>query len=447
MTDGVGRGPDARAPLSASDFAGLMAGFGPFEARPQVAVAVSGGSDSLALALLADQWARAAGGEAVAVTVDHRLRPGSAVEAGRVGDWLVGHGIRHHILIWDGQKPAADLQAAARLARYRLLGEFCADAGILHLLLAHHREDQAETLLLRLGRGSGVDGLSAMAPSRPTRWGRVLRPLLDIPRARLRASLEAQGQDWIEDPSNANPVFARARLRALAPALAGEGLDAERLAATARRLGRVRLALEQAVAEAACRFVTLHPAGFARCQAEAFARLPEEVALRLLSRLVLAIGGGSYGPRLERLERLHDALVGGLRQGRTLGGCRLVPVGADLLVCREPARVAPPVALAPGRTVRWDDRFRVTLAAGAPPGLAVGALGQDGWRRLGERTERGRLIPLPACVRFTLPALFGEDGVSAVPHLGYNHGDIGTAACHFEAAPAWTLTATGRRLV
>ncbi|TAN55437.1 MAG: tRNA lysidine(34) synthetase TilS, partial [Magnetospirillum sp.] len=282
-------------PLSADDFAGLMARLGPFESRPRLAVAVSGGGDSLALVLLAAEWAGAQGGEVVAVTVDHRLRPASGEEAARVGHWLGAHGIGHRTLTWDGMKPAADLQAAARRARYELLGAFCRSAGILHLLLAHHREDQAETLLLRLGRGSGVDGLAAMAMDRPTRWGRLLRPLLDTPRQRLRATLSVRGQPWIEDPSNSSAVFARVRLRQLAPALAAEGLGADRLAATARRLARVRDALEQAVAEAACRSVVLHPAGFARCDAAVLARLPDEIGLRLLARLVSVMGGGEYG--------------------------------------------------------------------------------------------------------------------------------------------------------
>lgn len=443
MTDEGG----AHAPLTSETFAACMARLGPFEARPRLAVAVSGGADSLALALLAAQWAGTQGGAAVAVTVDHRLRPGSTAEAAQVGAWLARHGIRHHILSWVGDKPAADLQAAARRARYDLLGEFCRAAGILHLLLAHHREDQAETLLLRLGRGSGVDGLSAMAASLPTRWGRVLRPVLEVAPQALRATLRLRGQDWIEDPSNTNAGFARVRLRRLAPLLAAEGLAAGRLAATAGRLARARAALEQAVAEAACRFVELHPAGFARCEASAFARLADEIGLRLLSRLLLVVGGGAYGPRLERLERLHAELRGGVSGARTLAGCRLVPSrgGAELLICREPARLAPPLALVAGTAMVWDGRFRVEVAADAPPGLFLGALGGAGWRGLRQQTAPP--IQLPACVRPTLPVLFGEDGISAVPHLGYNRGDTMAALRHLEAAPSWTLTATGPRLV
>ncbi len=420
-----------------------MTRLGPYETAPRLAVAVSGGADSLALTLLAADWARSRGGEALALTVDHRLRPDSTAEAARLGGWLAERGIAHRILAWEGEKPVGDLQAAARTARHGLLGEFCRVHGVLHLLLGHHREDQAETLLLRLGRGSGADGLAAMAAERATSWGRLLRPLLDVPRARLRATLAAQGQDWIEDSSNANTSFARVRLRRLLPDLAAEGLGVGRLCATAGRMGRVRAALERQVAEAACRHVTLHLAGFATLRWKALADLPEEIALRLLARLLALVAGGQYGPRLERLERLLTAILNGQGHGRTLAGCRLVETDADLLVCREPSRVAPPVALEPGTTVIWDGRFRAEIADAAPSGLFLGALGGIGLRRL---DRDGRLESLPACVRSTLPTLFDEDGVSAVPHLGYNRRVASMVLRRLDAEPRLRLTETGLSL-
>ena len=412
-------------PLSAAEFAALMAPLGPFEPRPLLAVAVSGGADSLALALLAGEWARSRGGEAVALTVDHGLRAGSDAEAAQVGRRLAAAGIPHHVLPWAGAKPDSDVQAQARAARYRLLRGWCGDHGALHLLVGHHRDDQAETLLLRLGRGSGVDGLAAMAAIEHMPEARLLRPLLTVPAARLRATLAAQGREWVEDPSNANPAFARVRLRRLAPLLAEEGLTAERLAATAGRLGRARAALEESVAEAAVRHVRPHPAGFALVERSAVAALPEEIGLRLLARLVQGVGGGRYVPRLERLERLWSEVRGADPAvfARTLAGCRLVGSRDGwLLVCREPARVAPPLALVPGEAVDWDGRFRLRLAADAPGNLGVAALGLQGWREIGRRL--GRPAPdLPAASRPTLPVLFDQDGVCVVPHLGYNRDE------------------------
>lgn len=428
------------APVSDDDFAHLMAPFGPFEAAPRLGVAVSGGADSLALGLLAADWARERGGEAVAFTVDHGLRPESGGEAGRVAEWLAARGVRHHVLVWEGDKPAAGLQAAARAARYRLLGEACAARGILHLLVAHHREDQAETLLLRLGRGSGLDGLAAMAPERPTPWGRVLRPLLSVGRARLVATLEVRGQEWIDDPSNRNEAFARVRLRRLEGELAAEGLTPERLAATAVRLGRARAAIDSMVAEAAARHVRLDPAGWACFDTAALAALPDEVGLRLLARLLLVVGGDDHTPRLERLEGLHAALTAGGGGARTLAGCRLAPSGGRVVVCRESGRIAPPVELVPGRRVRWDGRFEAVAAPDAPPGLRLGALGPGGRRKLAALMGNTRPEPVPSCVWPVLPALYGVQGILAVPHLGYNREGAERAVPILRAAPGHGLT-------
>ncbi|MBC7951461.1 MAG: tRNA lysidine(34) synthetase TilS [Rhodospirillaceae bacterium] len=435
-------------PITAAEFAALMSPLGPFEARLRVAVAVSGGADSLALALLADQWAKALGGEVIALTVDHRLRANSATEAARVGQWLAARHIPHRILSWDGPKPAADLQAQARAARYRLLEEFCRAEGVLHVLLGHHRDDQAETLLMRLGRGSGVDGLAAMASVQEGFALRWLRPLLPLPRARLAATLIALGQDWVEDPSNANDAFARARLRKLIPVLATEGLSPERLAATAKTMGRARVALETMVAETAARWVTLHPAGFAVADPQAFAHPPDDVGLRLLTRLLMCVGGGTYAPRAERSEKLFWQLKHGLTKAVTLGGCRIAPCSEGLLFSREPARMAPPVALVPGAELSWDGRFRLKVAEDAPIGLVLGALGVTGWNRVAGMVKPRRLPVLPAAVRATLPTIYGDDAISAVPHLGYNRSlDTVCALRWIVAVPSSPLTVAGHCLV
>ncbi|WP_119423020.1 tRNA lysidine(34) synthetase TilS, partial [Desertibaculum subflavum] len=213
-----------------------MAALGAFPGHPDLAVAVSGGADSLALVLLAQGWTAAQGGRLLALTVDHGLRPEAAREALQVKRWLAARGVAHRTLRWRGPKPKANLAAAAREARYALLFAACRRARFRALAVAHHREDQAETFLLRLGRGSGVDGLAAMAPVSERDGIALLRPLLDMPRDRLRAALAAAGQDWIEDPGNADPARARTAVRALLPALAAAGLPPVRIAATAARM-------------------------------------------------------------------------------------------------------------------------------------------------------------------------------------------------------------------
>ncbi|MCR6632589.1 MAG: tRNA lysidine(34) synthetase TilS [Magnetospirillum sp.] len=413
-----------------------------------MAVAVSGGADSLCLALLARDWARSLGGEAVALTVDHGLRPDSAAEAVRVGQWLAAAGMAHGILRWQGDKPAVDLQAEARAARYDLLERWCREEGVLHCLLAHHQDDQAETLLLRLGRGSGVDGLAAMAPVAEGFGLRWLRPLLAVPRGRLAAALAARGQDWIEDPSNRNPTFSRVRMRGLMPALAGEGMSPSRLAATARRLGRARAALEGVVAQAAARWVEFHPAGFARVDPAVFRHNEPEIGLRLLSRLLHAIGGGTHPPSEDRVESLYDRVRLGLARAVTLGGCRVAPLGGALLICREAGRMAPPLPLVPGAVMAWDGRFRLEVAEDAPAGLVLAPLGAQGWNRVAALAKPRRLPALPAAVRPTLPAILDHQGICAVPHLGYNRGTVvGCALRWIVAAPSSPVTPAGHCLV
>jgi tRNA(Ile)-lysidine synthase len=426
-------------PVVDAEFAAAMARLGPFESRPFLAVAVSGGADSLALLILAERWARERGGRVAALTVDHRLREAAAGEAASVARFCAARGIGHETLTLAAPRGGGNVEAAAREARYARLAAWCLARGSLHLLVAHHREDQAETVLLRLARGSGVDGLAAMAPVRELPECRLLRPLLGVPRARLRALLAAEGvTDRAVDPMNADPRFARARLRRAAALLESAGLSPERLAATAARLGDARAALEADVADLLARAVAIDPAGYAWLDPAPLARAPREIRLRALARVVTTVSGRRYPPRYDRLL----AAASGLTAARTLGGCRLVPRDGRILVCREAAAAAGPEALAPGRRVLWDGRFLVALAAGAPDGLTIGALGRE---TLPEPV-RG-LVPAPA--RAALPALRDEAGVVAVPPLGFfaagQRSERLLAAFSFQ--PARTLASAGFTVV
>lgn len=438
--------PGGSAPIAAEEFAALMAALGPFESAPAVAVGVSGGADSLALCLLLDRWAGERGGLATALTVDHGLRPESGDETRQVASWLQERGIAHRVLRWGPPRPGSGIQAAARQARYRLMTEWCVGAGVLHLALAHHREDQAETLILRLGRGSGLYGLAGMAPVVARADLRLVRPLLTIPRARLEATVRAFGQSWIEDPSNRNLAYRRVRVRqSVLPVLAAEGLDAGRLAATARGLGRARAAVEAAVADVLARAASMHPLGFARLDPDPIRLAPEEVGLRALASIVTAIGGAPYPPRLDRLGRLYGSFRDGeFGGGRTLGGCVVRPGRGGVLLCREPNAVQGPVPVRPGERLRWDGRFLVDVGADCPHGLLVGALGRAGWSTLVSHRPEVAKLGLPHPARLGLPAFFDGEGLLAVPILRYNGGKVGCSAVSF--APENPVTSLGHSL-
>lgn len=417
----LGPVPDQGQRLSDAEFGHLLARFAPFERAPWLAVAVSGGADSMALALLADRWAQARGGAVTAVTVDHRLRPESSAEAAQVGAWLAARGIAHRVLPWDGPKPVAGIQAAARAARRALLASWCRREGVLHLLLAHHRDDQNETIILRLARHSGPDGLAGMAAVVELPDLRLLRPLLGVARDRLRATLRAMGQAWIEDPSNDDKRFMRVRIRAALARLEAEGLDAAKLVAAIDGLGGDRAAREGRVAALLARAAAIYPEGFAVLDPVALRAAEREESRAALARAILAIGGNVYAPRSNRLERLHHALLdGAMTGGRTLGGCTLVPWRGLALIAREPAAAAGDVAIERPGAYLFDNRFVVTVAGHGPfAGVRLAALGEEGWRQVVAAEPVVRRNPLPSQVRSSLPAVWDLDGVLGVPHLLY----------------------------
>ncbi|MBV8776584.1 MAG: tRNA lysidine(34) synthetase TilS, partial [Alphaproteobacteria bacterium] len=326
--------PRPAAPLSLAEFDAALAALGGFEPEPLLAVGVSGGPDSVALAILADRWARARGGVAWGLVVDHGLRPDSTAEAEIAAGWLAARGIPPAVLCWTGAKPLSGIQEAARAARYRLLAGWCAARGCLHLLLAHHRDDQTETYLIRRRAGSGVDGLAAMPAIRELPQLRIVRPLLGVPKARLIAFLKAENQPYVEDPSNRNPVFERARLR-IAQAAAvhpgsrpasgarvasgsGPGEGQPQLARHILAHATARMAREQALAALLARAAALHPAGFAVLDA-ALLVAAGELGERALDRIAAVIGGAGYPLRRQRLARLREALGAAPLRGRTLG--------------------------------------------------------------------------------------------------------------------------------
>jgi tRNA(Ile)-lysidine synthase len=351
----------ADAPVSAAEAERL---FEPFSEASAIVLAVSGGPDSTALLVLAARW-RAACGEhngprIVAATIDHGLRPQSAVEARDVKRLARTLGVSHRTLLWRGKKPRTGIQQAARAARYRLLGQLAHTVKADHIFTAHTLDDQAETVLMRMSRGSGITGLAAMrqrillpvsSSSKRDREVMVARPLLGVPKARLLATLARAGVSYADDASNRDSRFARARLREVMPVLAREGLDPRRLALLAHRLARADAALECAV-ESALVETHLHTTMARKrtvvLDARKFMTLPEEIAIRLLSRAITH-AAKPMTIRLGKLELMHQALLASMRTApvqrgrlrRTLAGALVTLSGPRLVVERAPPRSRP----------------------------------------------------------------------------------------------------------
>lgn len=384
--------------------------FEPLRFHAHLALAVSGGSDSTALMWLIRRWvgAIARPPKISVLTVDHGLRPEAALECAAVVQWAKALDLDAHILTARGEKPASGLQAKARAMRYALLGDWCRARGATALATAHTLEDQAETFLMRLARGSGIRGLSAM---RPDETGPVLleRPLLKVTRAELRATLLAANHPWIDDPSNEDERFERVRLRKAQSLLRELGLSPEAIARSAMRLERALVPLQGMAGDFLARFVEVRPEGFAMAELAPFRKLDDEVAIQVLERLLGRLGGGSEPPRLMAVEALQEWLKRGEARVRTLAGCRVARRKSHLLIGREAGRIAPgPVAIANGQRVLWDNRFMVEVTGAERPCDIVPS-------RMLKLPRQG---DIPAFVQEGLPAILAQGELAAVPSLG-----------------------------
>ncbi|MGJ3260688.1 MAG: tRNA lysidine(34) synthetase TilS [Rhodospirillales bacterium] len=418
-------------PIMAEEFAPAMQAFAPFERAPHIAVAVSGGADSTALALLADAWARAHGGTVTALIVDHGLRPEAAAEATQTASKLAARGIRSEILVWRGDKPETGLQAVARQARYALLDDWCRRHGVLHLAVAHHAGDQAETFMMRLRRGSGPDGLAAMAPVRELDACRVLRPVLEFPKVRLEATLTAAGIAWVEDPSNRDPKYARTAIR---HELAVTADEQDEIEIATRRFARARRVLETVTADWLARHAALDPAGYLTFTWNAWHAADDEIRLRVLSRTARAIGGKVYAPDLKALERLAAKLEAG--QGATLGLARFDAAPDRIGVYREARHLPPPCVLETGVS-RWDARFTVSVPA-QNAGVTVlpwSATVAGTWPK---RERPAWYAALPAKVRAGLPVFHVDGG-----YFVRNPGDPKNVGISIRFAPQMPLSGSG----
>ncbi|WP_328803837.1 tRNA lysidine(34) synthetase TilS [Paracoccus xiamenensis] len=371
-------------------------------------IALSGGGDSVALMHLAAEWAAGRSCRLATATVDHGLRPESAAEAAAAGAAAARLGLPHQVLRWQAAGGPGNLMANARQARLDLLADWARAQGLDAVALGHTRDDLAETLLMRLARGAGIDGLAAMAARRTDRGMVWLRPLLDIGREELRDHLRARSVGWIDDPSNDNDRFERVRAR---QAIAALGLDTAALAQSAANLGQAREALNAALmplldsAEARYGSVLLDRAGFDAA--------PLEQRRRLVVAAVRFVTGAGYPPRRAGVEHALAALERGARV--TLDGAVLDPAQA-LRVHREPAAAA----RANDGAAVWDNRWRID---GLRAGDSVAALGADAaaadWRAAGLTHLEAQALPaIRRAGHLIVPALEPAKGLTATPLRG-----------------------------
>lgn len=352
---------------------------------PAFGIALSGGGDSTALLHLAKRWAR--GRRLMAATVDHGLRPESAAEAHAAHRAAIALGIPHVTLLWQRESEAGNLMAQARDARLRLLSGWARHNDLPAVMLGHTRDDQAETLLMRLSRGAGVDGLAGMTEWRDAFGLRWLRPMLGVGRAELRDWLTARGTDWIDDPSNENEDYDRVRIR---NAMAALGLKPALLAMAAENIATARDALQFYAAEATQDVIARN--GSLLLPRAPFRRSPPEIHRRLIIAATRWITGADYPPRRSAVGHALAGIVAGSRV--TLDGALFEPAGDRVHVIREPAASL----RAPGPDGEiWDNRWRIR---GLQHGQHIAALGhgalvlpQAGWRASGLGRDEAAASP------------------------------------------------------
>jgi tRNA(Ile)-lysidine synthase len=413
--------------------------FAPFtrNAEQICALAVSGGVDSTALMVLFSDWLRRGNGDPgrhTVITIDHGLRKAAASEARRVEGMARALGFGHTTLVWTGPHPQTGIQAAARRARYGLIAAHMLSNGIAAVFTAHTRDDQAETLMMRLARGSGLDGLAAMAPvsrlpgggeadHRPEGALLVLRPFLNVPKERLAATLRSRGVGWTEDPTNAATEYERARLRAARSELARLGLTNEMLALSAARLRRVRDVLDAAAArfiERSNGNVAMDRVGRVTIDRRKLREAGEEIALRVIGRAIAAAGGSDERPPLSKLEAVTTELIGppNAKCGAwTLSRAKIYADDRGVAVEREPGRTPlPELALARGTSAVWDGRFVVRASLQLPDeNIDVRPLGYAALRRL--RLHDPALAASALACATLVPSFWRGNSLLAVPPL------------------------------
>lgn len=388
-----------------AEFAEKLARFSAEAPPRKLAVAVSGGGDSMALLALATEWAKSRGVALFVVTVDHGLRTASAREARFVADFCAQHDLAHNILHWENRPTKGNLQAQARQARIDLISAWANAEGIAQILTGHTADDQAETILLRLGRGSGVDGLSGIAETRTTGALTWWRPLLSTSRKQLRDYLRSRNIPWIEDPSNDDPRFDRVKAREALRLLKPLGIDQAGLNTTGAHMRRAARALQIATQDLAAATTTLTPESALVIERKGFAAAPSELQTRLAASAIRFLSVADYKPRF-------SALRAGLASPKptTLNGVRLLPSAKALKFTRE-AAAAQPQPYRPD--MLWDNRWRI-LGPGNVSGAEIRPIDKATLQEIAS-TRAPR--PDPAALLAT-PAIWHNGTLIAAPSAG-----------------------------
>lgn len=333
--------------------------FAPVSSEKNIGLAVSGGADSLGLMLLVHQWCQLCGVD-VKITiysVDHRLRNESADECRMVAGLAANLGFESRTLIWDGKKPKTGVQAAARVARYQLFAVAMEEDGVPVLLTGHHKQDQSETILMRLAHSSGISGLAGMREFSVVEGVKLFRPLLDISHESLMDLVVEAGFVPADDPSNRHEKYERVRWRKILPQLETLGIGQDVLARFSSRMGRADAALSEIAENIFTKNVKIDQFGVYALPLDSLELQPQEIAIRVIEQMIRCASGRD-GAELGQLERLYSEVLSPGFSGCVLAGCKLEIWRQNLVVFREVSKISQgPTPLSRGEEIVWDQRF------------------------------------------------------------------------------------------
>jgi tRNA(Ile)-lysidine synthase len=377
-----------------------------------LAVAVSGGADSMFLTLITKQWAKKHKKQLVCLIVDHKLRKESSVEAKAVKDFLKSQGLACHILTWEGEKPKSNISNLARNKRYELLTDFCLQKNIQHLLVAHTKNDQAETVLMRIQRGSGIDGLSVMSHTRKLKNVNLIRPLLNINRTEIEMELTKAKWLWVNDPTNNNEKYLRVQVRNLINNLPDKHLWIDRLILLASNAARAKSYLNSRTNANMKKIVHFHKLRYATINLKNLLNLHEELKLRVLKKVLTKISGNTTIPRLNSLLGLLNKLESPSFKGATLLGCEIKLHKSELIIFRELKSIETKKPIS-NNTI-WDQKYCITAQS---KGLYVASLGKDGWSIIKKLYNLKKMTPFVEII-YSLPTIYNKtDEIIACPLL------------------------------
>lgn len=404
--------------ITDAEFSQLMASLAPLDLTYGLAVAVSGGPDSMALAFLVRNWLPPST-PLKALIIDHRLRSSSSQEAEDTKKNLALLEIDSLILPWIHAPIQSRIHLSARRARYALLLNACQEFNLKTLLLAHHRDDQAETILMRFAKGSGVDGLSGMPKDRTTEGIRLLRPFLECAKERLVATCVAHDIPYVLDPSNSSSLYARGRLRRVMPLLEKEGLTVETLCDLGNRAREVKDALDVLTQTFLDQFVTMDVFGVIKIVRAPLSKSPRAIIRRVFVASMRALNHHAYPPMYEGLTQILDeVMVDAPSQPRTLYGCLINALPDRIVVLRELAPIVDCPKINPGETVVFDERWRVSLSQSAlPAAYEVRPLGNPSHEILDELQPNLRHQLPQGRARASLPSLWVGDELRFIPQF------------------------------